>query len=135
MADLSEALASFLSEAGHTRFAWGRFDCCLWLADWVLAVRGVDGAAALRGRYRTALGCARLLTHLGGVTATVGHCAALAGLSETKRPRTGDIGVVKMMTAKGEREVGAIRTARRWAILTIGGLSSVPAKPLAAWRV
>lgn len=32
-------------------FAWGTADCCLWCADWVLKVTGVDHGAAFRGRY------------------------------------------------------------------------------------
>lgn len=53
-------------EAARTRpFEWGRHDCALWAADCVMAMTGNDPAACWRGRYRTALGAARILRRSG----------------------------------------------------------------------
>lgn len=129
-------LADFLARAGATPFSYGSHDCSLWLADWVLDQRGIDGAAALRGRYRTALGCARLVARGGGLVAVVGRCAQTAGLSSAKLPRPGDVGIVKAVTDDGTTLVGAILAdATRWAVLGAAGLRIEPATCVAAWRV
>lgn len=129
-------LAEFLSEASRKGVVWAdQHDCCMWLADWVLAKTGVDPGARLRGRYRTATGCLRVLRQEGGVLALVSRCAVAAGLPRTDEPRAGDIGVVRLLTASGLQSVGAICTGPRWAALALDGLVSQPASPVAAWRV
>jgi len=52
--DWPERLAALLAERERLPFAWGERDCCLFAADCVLAVTGVDPAAELRGTYATA---------------------------------------------------------------------------------
>ncbi len=52
-------LDGHLRRAADLPFAWGSHDCCLWAADVVHGMTGVDYAAGFRGRYRTALGAAR----------------------------------------------------------------------------
>jgi hypothetical protein len=134
--DVGEALAVFLGRAARTPFVWGTFDCCLWLADWVLERRGVDPAADLRGRYASELGCARLLKRRGGLPAVVSDCAELARLAPTSAPLAGDVGVILGLTPTGETAVGALCTGPRWSILTVaGGIASVPARVLYAWSV
>jgi hypothetical protein len=128
-------LADFLAESARTPFAYGRRDCGLWMADWVKAVRGVDPAAHLRGRYRTELGCARLLRRRGGLVEVARACFESVGLVATEKPLAGDVGVIRVMTAKGEGMAGAICTGPRWAVLALGGLISAPATHVAAWRV
>lgn len=130
--------AEFLATAARTPFQWGVFDCSLMLADWVKVRRGFDPAAHLRGRYRTALGCARVLRREGGVLGVVRACAAIAGLDEARTPCAGDVGVVAAITADPRRQgsqVGAICTGSRWAVLGEAGLIVAPMVPLAAWRV
>lgn len=51
-----DALASFLFDNRSRPFVWGNWDCCLFAADAVLALTGVDHAATFRGRYRTERG-------------------------------------------------------------------------------
>jgi len=58
-------LAAFIDERRHRPFAWGEHDCCLFAADWVLALTGIDPAAALRARYDRELGAARLARECG----------------------------------------------------------------------
>lgn len=140
MADLTreERLAAYLSQAARRRLDYATgWDCAAgFVAGWVEQERGVDGAKPWRGRYRTALGVARLLRREGGLVAVVGRGAALAGLEPVESPGLGDIGVVLAETLAGRQPVGAIRTARRWAMLTPGGVrSSSRATALAAWGV
>lgn len=56
--DWPTRLAEFIETRRFTPFKWGKNDCCLFAADAVLAMTGVDPAKRLRG-YRTALGAAR----------------------------------------------------------------------------
>lgn len=128
-------LASFLSESVHTPFAWGRRDCCLWLADWLVALGRPDPAAHLRGRYSTERGCRRVLGREGGVLAVVGRCAQAAGLEPVTLAISGDVGVVEVETAHGVRQAGAICLGRRWATLGEHGVVVAERTPLAAWRV
>lgn len=127
-------LQAFLDRATRTPFAYGEDDCCLWLADWLVWLGWPDPAADLRGRYRTALGCARVLRREGGVLAVVGRCAAVAGLARTDAPVAGDVGVVRAQTDRGETLVGALCVGRRWAMRG-EGLVVALAPPIAAWSV
>lgn len=48
---------------------WGQHDCCLWAADCVQAITGVDPAQQLRGLYSTERDARRLMAQLGGMAA------------------------------------------------------------------
>lgn len=65
IADWRTRLDGFLAAAARRPFAWGRHDCCLFAADWVLEIAGVDPAAAFRGRYTTPRGALRALKRYG----------------------------------------------------------------------
>lgn len=111
-----------MSRAARTPCVLGTFDCCLWLADWVMECRGgPDPVARWRGHYSTELGCARLLKREGGMVALVHSAAATAMLAATNDPRPGDIGLVWGMTPRGLGDIGAIKTANGWAMLKHGG--------------
>ena len=59
--DWAECLALFLLARRAQPFAWGTNDCCMFAADAVQAMTGVDHAAEYRGQYSDAAGAARLL--------------------------------------------------------------------------
>jgi hypothetical protein len=68
--DWPTLLFHFIEARRNTPFAWGRQDCCLFACDGILAQTGLDPAAGLfRGKYRDALGAARLVRKHGGVEA------------------------------------------------------------------
>lgn len=50
---------------------WGVFDCCLFPADVVQAMTGVDCAAEFRGKYTDADGAFALIQPYGGTLATL----------------------------------------------------------------
>lgn len=62
--DWRERLATLLDERRRYGFAFGRFDCCLWAADAVEAMTGVDFIADYRG-YATPEGAMRRLKRAG----------------------------------------------------------------------
>lgn len=66
--DWEQALAAYFAACERKPYAWGEHDCVLFAAGAVLAVTGEDPAAAIRGRYRSKAGAARLLRELGAGT-------------------------------------------------------------------
>lgn len=130
-----DILAKHLRIWATTEFAWGRSDCAIVLADYVQDLRGVDGAAHLRGRYRTRAGCNRVSGFIRrGLVAVVGECAAKAGLPASEAPQRGDIGVLQVTAAAF---AGAICLGGdRWALKSPEGLMTVTRpKVVAAWSV
>lgn len=66
--DWEQRLAGYLAECEGAEFAWGRMDCALFAAGAVLAMTGIDPAAAFRGRYRSVAGSVRALRLYGAGT-------------------------------------------------------------------
>lgn len=73
--DWPERLDRLVKDARHRTFAWGRFDCCLFAADAVAAVTGIDPAEPWRGTYTDARAAARLLARMGCLDATAAGIA------------------------------------------------------------
>lgn len=82
--DFAERLLAVLEERRDRPFAWGRNDCALFACDLVEAATGVDHAAPLRGRYRSAAGAAWALRRFagGGLEAAAEKIAKSNGLRE-----------------------------------------------------
>lgn len=122
---MKSTLLQFFHAAAARKFAYGEFDCGLWLADWYMQATGLpDPAAHLRG-----CGCRELPRN---VREIVGRL----GLARTLDPVSGDIGLVSLV--KGHC-VGAIYCGRDWVMLgDNGGLSAVRAggaRRAIAWRI
>jgi hypothetical protein len=129
------SLAEFLAQATRTPFAWGRRDCCLWVADWLVARGHPDPAARLRGRYATEAEAERALFWSGGLVRVVEGAALGLGLAPTEAPVAGAIGLVEIAGPAGVTVAAGICTGDRWAVLAEGGLLTFTARPLAAWSV
>jgi hypothetical protein len=128
-------LGDYLAQAARTPFRWGERDCCLWIADWLIACGHPDPAAEWRGRYRTAIGAGRILAKRAGLLSLVTTQAENTGLAKIETPAQGDVGVVLGRDQDGRvKPAAAICTGPRWAVLTVVGVSVAPASPLAAWR-
>jgi len=131
-------LSEFLSEASARPWVWNEWDCCYWLGAWI-AERHPDKdlRPTWRGRYRTALGCARAVRAAGGLVAVLQALAVQGGFRRVKRPRPGDVGVIRALDAKGrEVEIGAIWTGSAWAFLIeSGGIRVSAAQAVAVWRI
>ena len=125
-------LKAFLREAASRPFIWGESDCILTGADWVREVEGWDPGADFRGRYDTEEEAEAWLTIAGGL---VGIIRAQMRRPLVLDPREGDVGVVTVMGPKGQTEVTAICTGRRWAAKSPRGLWIGQAEFQAAWRV
>jgi hypothetical protein len=126
-------LSEYLRTAAGRPFAYGQFDCGLFLADWIKLVRGIDPAAELRGRY----GRIEDVPGIGGRRGLMGILTGLARrlpLAVTKRPKTGDVALISI---GGAAAVGAIRGERGWLVLAEGGgISCAPsARLVRAWAL
>jgi len=94
-------LANRIWTARELTFAWGKFDCAIWTADWIRDATGVDPAANYRGKYSDEAGAAAIFgSDLGAFAATI---AAQIGAPEVRRTfaRRGDIVFVDNGTPAG----------------------------------
>ena len=138
----ADPLSRFLNEAAARPFAWGEFDCLLWLADWIETRRGVDPGAGFRGgRYSSMLGAARIVRDAGGMISLVDRQMRGVGLSTVNVGARGDIAVVSVGGVGGEHfghQAGAILLGGTAVLMCQEGLcmprlADVPV--LAAWKV
>jgi len=86
-------LAEFMGSRFAMPFNWGTNDCCLFAADAVLAMTGIDHAASLRGTYTTALGAQRIVDDAGGMLALTE--GMLGGAMSPLLAGVGDVVLVK----------------------------------------
>ncbi|MDP1686889.1 hypothetical protein [Hydrogenophaga sp.] len=122
--------AELCSERITAPFEWGVNDCCLWAADCVEALTGVDYAAAWRGTYSAAAGAARLMDELGGVRAI-----ATGALGDAVSPLLAGVGDLVLIEQGGREMLGVCNGAEA---LVVGpaGLEAVSMPSArAAWRV
>lgn len=149
MMSLRAALDGFLEAAESRELVWGIWDCALCPADWVALSGAPDPAGPWRGRYRTALGAARIAAAQGGLEGLWAASAAAAGLDRARSPRVGDVGLMRTPCAcRAHGAPGGVPGPLRglaggvcignewWATSAVRGLALVRRPDLAAaWRV
>ena len=125
-----DRLGALVLERMQAPFAWGENDCCMWPADAVQAMKGIDVAEDVRGTYESARGATRVLVRLGGLP------AALARTGTPIAPLCATVGDIGLVTAGGEMEVGGVCMGDHWLVVAKNGLGQVPlSAALQAWRV
>lgn len=124
-------LDDYLDRASRRAFNWNGNDCSAAFVGGWLKENGNNAADAYLGRFKTALGAARIVRREGGLVAIYDRALG----PRTDMPRRGAVGVVEAPTPIGPLPTGAICTGDAWAVLTGEGISVGPAKVLAAWRV
>lgn len=131
-------LAVFIAEARERAFAWGQNDCCLFAADAVRVMTGVDAAAKLRGKYKTKVQAYALLKRFagGGVAETASKITAAHSMPEVPvlMAQRGD--VLLLETELGPA-LGIVDLSGAQAVAQgIDGLTMTPiCAALRAWRV
>jgi hypothetical protein len=127
-------LTAFVEGATHTPFAWGRHDCCLFAADAVAAITGVDPASELRGRYHNPNSAARLSVRRGGFEKMVADLAARHGMAAL-RPLQAQRGDVMLVDTEAGPALG-VCLGGKIACAAPLGLSWLPLTAARrAWRV
>ncbi len=128
LTDWQTRLHECITAAQALPFEWGVHDCCLFAADCVHVITGVDHAASFRGKYSTALGAQRVITERGGLVAFLTE-----QLGEPVHPalaQTGDVGLFK----EGEQDALAVFAGSAWFATGPQGTTMVAAPMLAVWR-
>ena len=127
--DWHRRLIRLIESRTDAPFAWGRIDCCLWAADAVRAMTGVDHAHDLRATYTTARGARSALRLIGGLDGAGARAGPPIG---PLFAATGDIGIVH----DGEHDVLAVCIGECWMVTTKTGLGTLPFNAArCAWRV
>ena len=129
MSDWRPTFEALVASRMRTPFRWGVHDCCMWAADAVLALSGIDPAADLRGAYCDEAGARRLLESLGGLEAV----GARGGQPQSPLLSiAGDVGIV----TDGERHMLGVCAGHVWLVAARRGLAVLPLNAVSAsWRV
>lgn len=121
-----------IEAALHRPFRWGENDCCLFAAECIKVITGVDYGSAHRGHYDSAKDAVCLLDELGGLE----EVARMTGFPEVPPPmaQRGDLVVA---TNDGREVLGIVdMTARQIAVPGESGLVFLPISMASkAWRV
>ncbi len=136
LTDRERALAAFISALATRPMVWGQSDCVMTAANWIISQGYPDPAALYRGRYRTRLGCERILNKAGGALAIMQSGADRIGLQITDSPEPGDVGCI-LVVAPSLRvvEAGALFDGRLWVTMGRAGILAASVDPLRVWRV
>ncbi|CAK0759741.1 GNAT family N-acetyltransferase [Azospirillaceae bacterium] len=90
--DLAAQLDAYLLECRSRHFAWGQFDCVLFVADWIKRRTGCDLIADYRGRYQDDRSAYRTMYRATGRPQLVEAASILLGppLETPRLARRGD---------------------------------------------
>lgn len=139
--DRALRLSEFIEHTSAKRWEWGKRDCALWVADWVLLTTGRDPGTPFRGRYDSRHGCEALIHEYGGLTEIMRAGAAAISLEEIdySAAAIGDAGIVMAPVQRDKymalEETAAIRSGMGWVRFTPRGIVSDASRALMAWRV
>lgn len=132
-----DILPVYLDDCAGKPRAWGRFDCALFVADWVVLCAGTDPAAWARGKYHNRAQKRAALARGGGLGAIFERGASEACLSpqDQSSPSLGAVGLVGVQAGKRLLVAGAISLGggRVATLHHGGGLVLAPAKFLRVW--
>jgi len=130
--------ADFLMLHARRAHAFGTWDCAFAAAEYGRAVTGIDFAAPFRGRYRTALGCARVLRREGGIATIFAAVADQHRVPRVDEPAEGDLGIIAFRQDDRDCRAAAIRLPMGWAWLLHDGrwiISEAPHVLGHVWRL
>ncbi|WP_299494959.1 hypothetical protein [uncultured Shewanella sp.] len=129
---LTHRLITFIDSNRHREFNWGEHDCCLFIADWIMA-RGDradlgDIGADYRGQYTNALGAMRAIKAAGFTDLTALFDALLGPHVPPLLCRRGDVVLIKPELTQ-EIALGIAGGDGVWA-LSQNGVVSLPANSI-----
>lgn len=132
-------LHQFLVDRQKAPFAWGGNDCCLFAADAIQAITGVDIAADFRGKYndeKSALAAIRSATGGSTVEDAAVYCASKAGLPELPHPLFAHRGDLVLLENEGRVVAGIIGLHGYPLAVGEKGLMKLPLSAIRrAWRI
>ena len=124
-------LAHFIRSRKDEPFKWGTNDCCLFVADAVECITGIDYASTYRGTYTTKIGAYRALKKQANGT-VAGAWSQHFDEIPVKSMGRGDVALVLV---ENEPAVSICFGAKLW-IVSKQGLITLPrSQAVQAWRV
>jgi hypothetical protein len=135
-------LHQFVIDRSTARFVWGIHDCCLFVADGIQAMTGVDIASDFRGQYTDETSAKAAIAKVTGVAnGTVedaaAYCATKHGLAELTHPLMAQRGDLVVVEDAGRLIAGLVHLSGRH-IVAAGeqGLKKIPITNVKrAWRI
>lgn len=136
-------LVTFLDKSRDEPWVWGKSDCAMWVANWVLLATGKDVATVYRGRYSSDMECRRLVHAYGGLVPLLTKAFDLV-LSRTENQKSlpGDVAIVRVPYKSRlkqrvmNRPAMAICVPPGWAVRTSDmGLLVTGLPVLLSWRI
>ncbi|MHC2677511.1 hypothetical protein ACVI1J_009674 [Bradyrhizobium diazoefficiens] len=98
-------LADYLGEVAARACAYGRLDCAVLMADWVVRQGWPDPMPDRRGTYTTERDYRAAVRSEGGLVASCRRRFGHIGLVETVAAEAGDVALVLVPVARGGRNV------------------------------
>lgn len=132
------SLNEFLFKRKNSSFRYGRNDCCLFVADAVEQMTGVDPADGFRGRYKTKAGAYDLLFEFAGgdIGPAVKKLTRNYGMPEVDINHAGRGDIVIVATPRGDALGIVDMTGEQVAVPGRKGLIFYPTIAIKqAWRV
>lgn len=106
----AELLVSFTTARRLLPYEWGTHDCVTVAADWVLALRGVDPIADIRGQWTDESGAMAVLEAQGGLIAAMD-----ARFTRTPKAMAGRGDLLLVKDAAGQPSLAICVGAHGWA--------------------
>ena len=133
--DWPRRLEMFIEYRKTIPFRWGKNDCCLFAADAIESMTGVDLAREFRGTYKTELGAMRHLLKEGSVFGIACRIARNAGIKPCAGAMAGRGDVVYVKGEQHALGVVGLSGDSIW-ILTVDGLGQVPlSRAVCGWHI
>src|SRR3954469_19750766 len=95
-------LSDYLGAAIRRRFAYGDFDCCTFMADWLMRCGLPDAMADRRGSYATRAEYQALIAGEGGIVRSCRRRFAALGLKRVRQALPGDVCLVRAPILAGD---------------------------------
>ncbi len=131
--DKDRLLAEFMRGALTDRFQWGVNDCCATVDAWCAMRVGKSPINSVHESYTSEAEANEIIERRGGVARMVSGAMRAANLPRTRAPKSGDVGVVKMLG----RVCAAIKVGEIWTARDKTGMlaTASPDRIVAAWRI
>ncbi len=131
---------TFPLERARDPFEWGTNDCCLFPANAIQAITGVDIAADFRGKYADEASAFALIQSItGGLTVAdaAAYCAAKHGLVENAHPLMAQRGDLVVMKSGDTLICGIVHLNGRHVVtVATSGLVRLPITTVVrSWRI
>jgi len=102
----------YLARSASAEVAPGWPVCAFWTAAWCEECSGVNPGAPMRGRYKTALGCNRLVKREGGLATLAAKLMRISGFPSVTQAEPGTIGLID--TPDAGPTLGIMAVTGKW---------------------